>query len=156
MVKKIPYTWGTYMAGMQSGEMLRNAQRESQGIKRVRNLPKPTKPYDNIESPMSNAKQTTIQCESTLPRPLPKRVSIHSAPVVTLDLRSHADKNIIRKIWLNVGQSQGIQILLRPYTNNSVTNHIVPEISNIPDASESPNMYHGIFRPPSKYDDLSF
>ena len=49
----------------------------------------------------------------------------------------------MRKIWLNTGQSHGIQTLLTPYVNISVTIHMVPEMSNIPEALDSPSMYHG-------------
>ena len=49
------------------------------------------------------------------PRSVPNRVCIHWAPVRTLERRSHALMNIMRKIWLNVGHTHGSQMLLRPY-----------------------------------------
>ena len=57
---------------------------------------------------------TTMICASCAPRPLPKRVWIHSAPVMTLERRSQAERKTIMKTWLNVGQSHGIQTLLSP------------------------------------------
>src|SRR3546814_514960 len=97
------------------------------------------------------AKMTTMVCDAVTPWPLvPKRVPSHSAPVVTLLRRSHTDRYIIKKIWLNTGQSHGIQILFMPYTNASVTIHMVPEISNISDALDMPSIYQGNFLPPSR------
>ena len=63
---------------------------------------------------MTSAKTTTLRCASVAPRSPPKRVCIHWAPVSTLERRSHALMNIMRKIWLNVGQTQGSQMLFRP------------------------------------------
>ncbi len=57
---------------------------------------------------------TTMMWASCAPRPLPKRVWIHSAPVITFERRSQVDIYTIRKTWLKVGQSQGIQTLLTP------------------------------------------
>lgn len=45
-------------------------------------------------------------------------------------------------------------MLFNPYTNNAVTSHIVPEISNIPEALDKPSKYHGNLFPPSKYSPL--
>jgi hypothetical protein len=36
-----------------------------------------------------------------------------------------------------------------------MTVHIVPLMSHIPEAFESPSMYHFIVLPPRKYDDIS-
>ena len=74
------------------------------------------------------------------PIPFPKRKPIHSAPVSTLDRRSHDDKYIIRKIWLNTGHNHGIHTLFNPYTNSRVTIHMVPEMSNIPEALDNPSI----------------
>ena len=63
---------------------------------------------------LTSAKKTTLKCASVPPRSLPKRVCIHCAPVSTLERRSHALMNIIRKIWLKVGQTHGSQMLFRP------------------------------------------
>ena len=81
---------------------------------------------------------------------MPNRVFSQSAPVSAPDRRSQIDKNTIKNTWLNVGQSQGIQRLFSPYTNSSITIHIVPLMSNCPDAFERPRKYHGSERPPRK------
>jgi hypothetical protein len=60
------------------------------------------------------------------------------------------ERNTIKKIWLNTGHNHGNQTLFKPYTNNMVTSHMVPDISNIPDAFESPSRYQGNLFPPSR------
>src|SRR5690606_1332248 len=98
-----------------------------------------------------SAKTTTMVCDAVTPCPLrPKRVRSHSAPVVTLLRRSHTERYIIMKTWLNTGQSHGIQILFMPYTKASVTIHMVPDISNISEALDMPSIYQGSFLPASK------
>jgi len=57
---------------------------------------------------------TTIMCDRFDALPSPKRVLIHSAPVITFDRLSQAERNTIRTIWLKTGHNQGIQMLLRP------------------------------------------
>jgi len=39
-------------------------------------------------------------------------------------------------------------MLFKPYRNNIYTSHIVPLMSNMPDASETPSMYQGSVLPP--------
>ena len=60
------------------------------------------------------AKTTTLRWASVAPLSLPNRVCIHCAPVSTLERRSHVLMNIMRKIWLKVGQTQGSQMLFSP------------------------------------------
>jgi len=60
------------------------------------------------------ANTTTMICESWAPVPSPKRVRIHSAPVITLDRRSHTARKIIRNTWFQTGQTHGSQALFRP------------------------------------------
>ncbi len=57
---------------------------------------------------------TTLRCESCAPLPLPKRVSIHSAPVMALERRSQLERYTIMKTWLKTGHTQGIQMLFIP------------------------------------------
>src|SRR5262249_8559259 len=100
---------------------------------------------------LSNAKATTILCEARTPGPLrPKRVASHSAPVVALERRSQRERYIIRKTWLKTGHSQGIQMLFIPYTKQRLIIHIVPEMSNISEASLRPSIYQGRDRPPNR------
>ena len=47
---------------------------------------------------LTRAKTTTMMCDSLAPGPLPKRVVIHSAPVITLERRSQEDRYTIKKI----------------------------------------------------------
>src|ERR1035441_10146728 len=56
---------------------------------------------------LTSANATTLRWARTPPRSLPKRVCIHWAPVRTFERLSHVLRNIMRKIWLNVGQTQG-------------------------------------------------
>src|SRR5258708_30136360 len=121
----------------------------SQGIKICMNFPNPTNPYAINPRQLSRAKATTILCEARTPGPdLPKRLASHSAPVVALDLLSQRERYIIMKTWLNTGHNQGIQILFIPYTKHRLTIHIVPDISNISEASLSPSIYQGSDFPP--------
>ena len=98
----------------------------------------------------TKAKVTTLIWAKLAPLSWPNRVLIHSAPVRTLDRRSQALRNIMRKIWLNVGHTHGSQMLLRPYMNSQVTSTIVPLMSNMPEASETPSTYQGRHLPPRK------
>jgi hypothetical protein len=56
----------------------------------------------------------------------------------------------MRNIWLNTGQSQGIQILFIPYSESQYTSNIVPAISNMPEALDMPRRYQGRLFPPRK------
>ncbi len=47
-------------------------------------------------------------------------------------------------------------MLFSPYTNVMVTSHMVPEISNIPEAFDNPSIYQGSLFSPSRYEDLFF
>src|SRR5882757_6386164 len=100
---------------------------------------------------LSRAKATTILCEDLTPVPVvPNRPASHSAPVVAFDLLSQRERYIIMKTWLNTGQSQGIQMLFMPYTKQRLTIHMVPDISNISEASLSPSIYQGSDLPPMR------
>jgi hypothetical protein len=41
-------------------------------------------------------------------------------------------------------------MLLRPYTASQYTSNMVPAISNIPEAFDTPRKYHGKLFPPKK------
>jgi len=63
---------------------------------------------------LMTAKTTTMIWESFPPRSWPKRVVIHSAPVITPERRSQTAMNTMTKIWFHTGQSQGIHTLCSP------------------------------------------
>jgi len=69
---------------------------------------------------------------------------------MTLDLLSHAERYTIRNIWLKTGHTQGIHILFNPYRESQYTRSMVPAISNIPDALDTPRKYQGRLLPPRK------
>src|ERR1700752_3381190 len=108
----------------------------SQGMKISMNFPRPTNQYArNPRQPIS-AKATTTLCEACTTLPLlPTSVANHSAPVFALDLPNPRERYIILNTWLKTGQSHGIQMLLKPYTKQRATIHIVPLMLNISDAS---------------------
>src|SRR5580658_7732732 len=115
------------------------------------NLPRPINPYAMNPRQLIRAKATTILCEDLTPGPdLPKRLASHSAPVVAFDLLNQRDRYIIINTWLNTGHSQGIQILFMPYTKQRLTIHMVPDMSNMSEASLSPSIYQGSDFPPSR------
>jgi hypothetical protein len=51
---------------------------------------------------------------------------------------------------LKTGQSHGIHTLFTPYTNSQYTISIVPLMSNMPEAFETPSRYQGMAFPPRK------
>ena len=53
---------------------------------------------------------------ASAPLSRPKRMVIHSAPVIAPERRSHVERYTIKKIWLNTGQSHGMKTLFNPYT----------------------------------------
>ena len=57
------------------------------------------------------AKTTTILWLSLPPVLSPKRMRIHSAPVIAPLLRNQVDKNIITNTWFQTGHTQGIHTL---------------------------------------------
>src|ERR1700743_784141 len=115
------------------------------------NLPNTTNPQAMKPRQLSRPKAPPILCEDLSQGPvLPQRLASHSAPVVALERRTHLDKNIIMNTWLNTGHSQGIQMLFIPYTKHRLTIHIVPDISNISEASLNPSIYQGKDFPPRR------
>ena len=63
---------------------------------------------------LTRAKRTTIIRLSSPPRPSPKRVVIHAAPVSTFERRIQAARYTARKTWLKVGHSHGSQMPFPP------------------------------------------
>jgi hypothetical protein len=101
---------------------------------------------------LTRAKITTTIWDKFAPRPLPNLVRIHSAPVITFDRRSQGERYTIRKIWLKTGQTHGIHILFIPYRESQYTRSMVPAISNMPEAFDTPRKYQGRLLPPRKYE----
>ena len=79
------------------------------------------------------ANTVTMICEALPSLLSPKRVSIHSDPVIILDFRIQTAKNIIMNIWFQIGHNHINIKLFKPYKKRIPTIQAVPETSNIPE-----------------------
>lgn len=84
------------------------------------------------------------------PAPWPKRVSIHSAPVMTLERRTHLPMNARKNAPIIQPHIQWIHIERMPIKNSMDTIHMVPVMSKLETEPDMASHSQGIRLPPRK------